>query len=160
MTSACVATALPLQELANDLADEGQLWALLVAGSNGYYNYRHQADVCHSYQVSRKWEMPYSMHNGIRSLQVVRAHGIPEENIVVMMYDDIAYNDLNPTPGIIVNAPNGTNVSAKVTTTCIPSVINSNIAIYVSWLGIRRCPARLQQRGQQSGELPQHPARK
>jgi legumain len=48
-------------------------WAVLVAGSNGYYNYRHQADVCHSYQV---------LHD----------HGIPDSNIIVFMYDDIAQN--------------------------------------------------------------------
>ena len=29
----------------------GQLWAVLVAGSTGYVNYRHQADVCHAFQV-------------------------------------------------------------------------------------------------------------
>ncbi|KAH9371523.1 hypothetical protein HPB48_022687 [Haemaphysalis longicornis] len=66
-------------------------WALLAAGSNGYDNYRHQADVCHAYQVLRK-------------------HGIPEERIVVMMYDDIANNSENPTKGEIVNRPNGTDV--------------------------------------------------
>lgn len=48
-------------------------WALLVAGSNGWFNYRHQADVCHAYQI---------LHN----------HGIPDSNIVVMMFDDIAEN--------------------------------------------------------------------
>lgn len=29
-------------------------WALLVAGSSGWSNYRHQADVCHAYQASDK----------------------------------------------------------------------------------------------------------
>ena len=29
-------------------------WAVLVAGSNGYYNYRHQSDVCHAYQILHK----------------------------------------------------------------------------------------------------------
>jgi len=66
-------------------------WALLVAGSNYWYNYRHQADICHAYQV-------------------LHAHGIPDENIVVMMYDDIANNTANPTPGIILNNPNGSDV--------------------------------------------------
>ncbi len=69
----------------------GVHWALLVAGSNGWYNYRHQADACHSYQIVKK-------------------HGIPDERIVVMMYDDIAYNEENPTPGIIINHPNGSDV--------------------------------------------------
>ena len=31
--------------------EDGELWAVLVAGSNGWSNYRHQADVCHAYQV-------------------------------------------------------------------------------------------------------------
>jgi len=70
---------------------EGANWALLVAGSNGYGNYRHQADVCHSYQLLRK-------------------HGIPADNIVTMMYDDIAYNSRNPYKGNIINQPNGPNV--------------------------------------------------
>lgn len=69
----------------------GTIWALLVAGSNEYYNYRHQADICHAYHV-------------------LRSHGIPESNIVVMMSDDIAHNEENPTPGIIINQPGGKDV--------------------------------------------------
>ena len=52
-------------------AGNGQNWAVLVAGSNGWYNYRHQSDVCHAYQILHK-------------------NGIPDSNIIVMMYDDIA----------------------------------------------------------------------
>ena len=48
-------------------------WAVLVAGSKGWYNYRHQSDVCHAYQILHK-------------------HGIPDSNIIVMMYDDLARN--------------------------------------------------------------------
>ena len=47
---------------------EPKHWAVLVAGSNGYFNYRHQADICHAYQILRK-------------------NGIPDESIIVMMYD-------------------------------------------------------------------------
>jgi len=66
-------------------------WAVLVAGSNGYYNYRHQSDVCHAYQI-------------------LHAHGIPDSNIIVFMYDDIAQNPSNPTKGVIINHPNGQDV--------------------------------------------------
>jgi legumain len=66
-------------------------WAVLVAGSNGWYNYRHQADVCHAYQVLHK-------------------HGIPDSNIIVMMYDDLAKNSENPTKGVIINHPDGDDV--------------------------------------------------
>ncbi|XP_074567301.1 vacuolar-processing enzyme alpha-isozyme-like [Curcuma longa] len=73
----------------------GTRWALLVAGSNGYVNYRHQADVCHAYQV---------LKNG----------GLKDENIIVFMYDDIAYNGDNPRRGIIINHPHGKDVYAGV----------------------------------------------
>ena len=33
---------------ASDISDH---WALLVAGSSGFVNYRHQADVCHAYHL-------------------------------------------------------------------------------------------------------------
>ncbi|XP_068194693.1 legumain [Antennarius striatus] len=79
-------SAVPLQE-----PDGGKHWVVLVAGSNGWYNYRHQADVCHAYQI-------------------VHQNGIPDEQIVVMMYDDLAENEDNPTPGIVINRPNGTDV--------------------------------------------------
>ena len=32
-------------------AAKGSHYAVLVAGSAGYGNYRHQADVCHAYHV-------------------------------------------------------------------------------------------------------------
>merc|ERR1712136_263315 len=71
--------------------DQAKHWAVLVAGSNGYYNYRHQADICHAYQI-------------------LRQNGIPDERIIVMMYDDIANDTNNPTKGIIVNNPKGHDV--------------------------------------------------
>ncbi|XP_053701015.1 legumain [Synchiropus splendidus] len=71
--------------------DQGKNWVVIVAGSNGWYNYRHQADACHAYQIVHK-------------------NGVPDEQIVVMMYDDLAQNEENPTPGVIINRPNGTDV--------------------------------------------------
>ena len=71
--------------------EQGRLWAVLVAGSRGWDNYRHQADVCHAYQV-------------------LHGHGVPEDNIIVMMYDDIAYHQSNPYQGEIFNTPNGSDV--------------------------------------------------
>ncbi|PRD19544.1 UNVERIFIED_CONTAM: Lgmn [Trichonephila clavipes] len=81
-------------ENVHDILDNpknGKLWAVLVAGSNDWQNYRHQADVCHSYQV-------------------LRNHGIPDERIIVMMEDDLANNTENPTPGILINHPKGKDV--------------------------------------------------
>ncbi|KAI2572514.1 LGMN isoform 7, partial [Pan troglodytes] len=58
----------------DDPEDGGKHWVVIVAGSNGWYNYRHQADACHAYQI-------------------IHRNGIPDEQIVVMMYDDIAYSE-------------------------------------------------------------------
>ena len=41
-----------MDEAEGDLPNGGKIWVLLVAGSRGYYNYRHQADICHAYHVS------------------------------------------------------------------------------------------------------------
>uniref|UniRef100_A0AAR2IP88 Legumain n=1 Tax=Pygocentrus nattereri TaxID=42514 RepID=A0AAR2IP88_PYGNA len=70
---------------------KGKQWVLLAAGSKGWTNYRHQANVCHAYQM-------------------VHCNGIPDEQVVVMMYDDVAYHKENPYPGEIINEPNGPNV--------------------------------------------------
>lgn len=36
-------------QIDNAEANDVKLYALLVAGSNTWWNYRHQADVCHAY---------------------------------------------------------------------------------------------------------------
>ncbi|CDQ97514.1 unnamed protein product [Oncorhynchus mykiss] len=65
-----VANAFPTQQSGN-----GKNWVVIVAGSNGWHNYRHQASAgaCHAYQIVHK-------------------NGIPDKQIVVMMYDDLATN--------------------------------------------------------------------
>ncbi|CAN9501968.1 unnamed protein product [Ophioblennius macclurei] len=83
--------ALGLPSYRDSNAGSGKNWAVIVAGSNGWYNYRHQADACHAYQILHK-------------------NGIPDEQIVVMMYDDLANSEINPTPGVVINRPNGTDV--------------------------------------------------
>eukprot|EP01079_Euglenida_sp_SAG-EU17-18_P002603 gene2603-3305_t len=70
-------------------AGEHERWALLAAGSNTYPNYRFQADVAHAYQR-------------------VVAGGVPKENVVSLMYDDVAHDDFrNPYPGELFNFPTG-----------------------------------------------------
>ena len=61
-------------------------WAVIVAGSSGYGNYRHQADACHAYQV-------------------VTAGGIKPENVILLAVDDIANYRTNPFPGQVFNKP-------------------------------------------------------
>ena len=46
--------------------------------------------------------------------QLLKRDGLKEENIVVFMYDDIANNEFNPRPGIIINHPQGSDVYAGV----------------------------------------------
>jgi len=94
LTLCLASAALGMSLKAGDIPaipEGGKLWAVLAAGSDGWYNYRHQADVCHAYQV-------------------LREHGVPEENIIVFMEDDIAGDSYNPTRGVIWNHPNGPDV--------------------------------------------------
>jgi len=94
------------------IPEDGDLWVVLVAGSNGWMNYRHQADVCHAYQI-------------------VSAHGVPDDHIIVMMYDDIARNPRNPTPGVIINHPNGTDVYKGVPKDYVCADVNPMVFLQV-----------------------------
>lgn len=44
----------------------------------------------------------------------MRRGGLKDENIIVFMYDDIAYHQENPRPGVIINHPQGSDVYAGV----------------------------------------------
>ena len=66
-------------------------WALLVAASKGWENYRHQADVLNIYQILKK-------------------NGYDDNHIVVIMEDDLAYNTNNPEPGVIYTRMDGVNI--------------------------------------------------
>lgn len=68
-------------------------WAVLVTGSKGYTNYRHQADVCHAYHIMRK-------------------NGIPQEQIILLSYNDVVNAKENPFPGKLFNKPDGDDVYA------------------------------------------------
>ena len=66
-------------------------WALLVAGSSGWKNYRHQADVLEMYQILKR-------------------QGYDDGHIVLIMEDDLAQNPLNPEKGVVRVRPDGENV--------------------------------------------------
>jgi len=71
-------------------------WAVLVAGSNGYYNYRHQADVAHAYQL------------------LTKMGGFPAENVIVLMFNDVVNSSDNPLPGQLFNEPDGGDVYGDI----------------------------------------------
>ena len=70
-------------------------YAVLVAGSNTYPNYRHQSSIFHHYHI-------------------LAERGVNPNNIVTMAYDDIANNRRNPFPGQVFNHPDGKNVYADI----------------------------------------------
>lgn len=87
-----------MQELDdNDNDDDNRLpaldqrWALLVATSSGWENYRHQADVLNMYQI-------------------LRQHGYDDSHIVLIIEDDLTNHSNNPTPGVIRSRVGGENV--------------------------------------------------
>ena len=67
-------------------------WAVIMAGSNTYSNYRHQSDSHHA-------------------VQIMLDNGIPRENIIHLAYNDIANNSRNPYPGQLFNKPMDSSVS-------------------------------------------------
>lgn len=63
-------------------------YAVLVQGSNGYVNYRHQADVLSVYQALRRG-------------------GFPDDHIILIIDSDMASHPNNPQPGTVRTSPDG-----------------------------------------------------
>lgn len=62
-------------------------WALLVAASEGWENYRHQADVLNMYQILKKY-------------------GYRDDHIVLIMEDDLVDDPRNSNPGKLLRYDN------------------------------------------------------
>lgn len=65
--------------------------AVLICGSEGWYNYRHQADLLYVYNTLKK-------------------NHYTDDEIILIMRDDIAFNPRNPYQGIIKVSPDGENL--------------------------------------------------
>lgn len=70
-------------------------WALLIATSTGWENYRHQADILNIYQQ-------------------LKTAGYNDDHILLIMEDDLAYNNANPEKGVLYSRMDGVNVYKNV----------------------------------------------
>ncbi len=70
-------------------------YAVLVAASNGWKNYRHQADVLGMYHF-------------------LKGKGYDDDHIILIMADDIAYNEKNPSQGVVRGEIGGSNLYDNV----------------------------------------------
>lgn len=66
-------------------------WALIAALSSGFDNYRHQADALQQYQL-------------------LRASGVDDDHIVLVIADDLALDPDNDLPGEVRNTPGGADL--------------------------------------------------
>lgn len=69
--------------------------AIVVAASEGWANYRHQADALAFYHLLKK-------------------NGYDDDHILLIMADDLAYNPNNPDPGVVRRTPQGENLYEDV----------------------------------------------
>ncbi len=67
------------------------LYALIVASSSGWENYRHQADAYAFYQL-------------------LQENGLDDDHILLIAEDDIAFNSRNPQQGVVMVTQQGENV--------------------------------------------------
>lgn len=84
-----VGPVIPNSPLAN-LPEKTGNWALVVAYSFGWENYRHQADA-------------------YRQMDFLNTLGVPSDHIVFIVADDLANNPVNPNKGVVINQMNGSN---------------------------------------------------
>jgi len=66
-------------------------WALLIAASKGWANYRFQSDVFAMYQI-------------------LKQHGYRDDHIVLICEDDVAHHASNPYQGVLRISDTGSNV--------------------------------------------------
>ena len=69
--------------------------AVLICGSEGWYNYRHQADLLYVYST-------------------LKANNFTDDDIILIMRDDIAYHPKNKYPGVIKASEDGENLYQDV----------------------------------------------
>lgn len=70
---------------------QDELYAMIVATSSGWDNYRHQANA-------------YAMY------QLLKQNGVDDDHILLISEDDIAYNSKNPKPGFIQSSLSDKNL--------------------------------------------------
>ncbi len=72
----------------------GDFWAVIGALSRDWANYRHQADALTMYQY-------------------VKEQGVPDDHIILLVYDDIPFDSRNKQPGKVFHTPNEMEVRAE-----------------------------------------------
>jgi hypothetical protein len=73
---------------------QGQ-WAVVIGTSDTWANYRHQADALAMYQLLKR-------------------HGYPDDHIIMVVEDNLAYDPNNIYPGVVRVRPDGENVYTNV----------------------------------------------
>ncbi|MGN0281551.1 MAG: C13 family peptidase [Prevotella sp.] len=84
----------------------GDKYAVIVAASTGFTNYRHQADALNVYQM-------------------LKSRGYDDDHIILIMEDDIAYNPNNINKGEVRVTPDGPNIYNKVKIDYHPSQLTA-----------------------------------
>jgi glycosylphosphatidylinositol transamidase (GPIT) subunit GPI8 len=77
------------------LATKENNYAFLMATSKGWSNYRHQADVLHTYQLLKK-------------------NSFDDEHIILILAEDLANSTSNALQGVVRNEPNGENLFKNI----------------------------------------------
>jgi ABC-type branched-subunit amino acid transport system substrate-binding protein len=73
------------------LLEKKDFEAVIIAPTNRWINYRHQAD-------------------GLTMYDLLRANGVQDSHIILMLYDDIPTLSENPFPGNVHHVPGGENI--------------------------------------------------
>lgn len=75
--------------------EKEELYALIIAASSGWDNYRHQANAYSLYQQLKK-------------------NGVDDDHILLISEDDIAFNSSNPMPGFMQSPADDNNIYEKI----------------------------------------------
>ena len=88
------------------------LWAVIVATSSGWENYRHQADALAQYRL-------------------LRSNGVSDNRIILIVADDIAHNQNNKEPGTVRNAARGEELYINVQVDYLLNEVNAETLLSI-----------------------------
>lgn len=101
-------------------------YAVIVAASSGWSNYRHQADALAMYQA-------------------LKFQGFNDDHIILILEDDIAYHERNLYPGEVKIIPDGDNLYEGVTVDyCMSSLYPADIQNILTGVKTARTPIVLE----------------
>lgn len=137
---------------AKDYGERNDCWAILIATSRGWDNYRHDADVLAMYHL-------------------LKSQGFDDSHILLVVNDELAFNEHNKLRGVVKNTSEGNNLYDNIQidyrthdltpddleqllTSDLAAKINAHDNVFIYWCGHGKSNGTLSWLGNNLYDIP------